>query len=413
MKNSIIRACFVCGLAWSSIAAGQPPQHAFRPKVQTSQAGIRQSTANQVQPVATQVAAVAPDLLEIYQATKSASTEAAVSAIAANCKKIVTTAARSKADREYAKSLLAWALNRRGELRSDRAASLVQNANLAEADPLDRLAAEDFEAAIQYAPDNWRTHHNFAISLAMKGDYQRAIDELSLAIDLQPDYPNSYFNRGELHFQTENFASAIADYSMAIELNSNDAQYYNSRAHSRLMLESHSEALDDYRQAVVLGPDNAAYQTDLADAYQYLGKWKEAARAYQAAVGADNQYARAYQNAAWLMATCPENDLRNAELALAAANKAIDLSGRDARTLDTLAAALAASGKLSEAQKIQSEAIQLTSDSSEKQDMTQRLRIYQRGVAYRQPKPLNSASELGEPVSTGIRTASGNTSDSR
>lgn len=362
--------------------------------------------------VLAQSSSVSQDLLNIYSQTKSASTEGRVTSIISACKKIASNSARNQVDRDYAISLVAWGLNRRGEMRSDQAAELVASGKIDQAKRLDELAATDFQTAIKYVPNNWRTHHNYAISLAMEGLYQRAIQEFDTAIELKPDYANSYFNRAELYFETEDYAAAIQDYSRAIEVNAKDPQYYNGRAHSKFMLEGFEDALVDYRKACELASDNAIYQTDLADAYQYLGRWKDAARTYQAAVAADNKYPRAYQNAAWLMATCPLKSIRNPELSLAAAKKALELGERTARALDTLAAAHAASGKQLEAQEIQAEAIQLAVDTSEKSELQQRLSLYQKGSVYRQPEPIESMQGSSK-ESLRIRTAQGGSATDR
>ena len=57
---------------------------------------------------------ISADLLEAYRKTQTVTTEAEVTAIARVCSKAVPDTKRSKADREYAASLLAWSLNRRG-----------------------------------------------------------------------------------------------------------------------------------------------------------------------------------------------------------------------------------------------------------------------------------------------------------
>lgn len=351
---------------------------------------------------------VSRDLLQLYGQTKSASTEAAVTSIARACTKVLQDGARTEVDRNYAASLFAWALNRRGEIRSELAASLVEQGQAAEATKMDSLAADDFETALEYAPDNWRTCHNYAISLAMKGDYQQAIAKLTRAIELKPEYANAYFNRGELHFELQQFESALADYSAAVRLNEQDPQYFNSRGHCRFMLEAYEEALTDYRQAAQLASDSAVYQTDLADAYQFLGRWKEAASAYRSAVAINNKFPRAYQNAAWLMATCPEAEFRNAELALSAARKAIEMgSGRTATSLDTLAAATAAAGKIREAAALQRQAVDMSTDDAERLEMVQRLKLYEQGQSYVQPQRLAAGKQT-----SAIRTASGSEASS-
>ena len=357
---------------------------------------------------------ISADLLDAYRKTPSVTTEAEVTAIARVCSKVVPDPKRSKADREYAESLLAWALNRRGEMRSGAAATLVEEGNLQEADALDAKALDDYKTAVEYAPSNWRIHHNLAISLAMKGQYKTAIDRLNTVIDLKDDYANAYFNRAELNFELKQFPQAIRDYSRAIELTDNDPQYFNSRGHCRFMLESYDEAIEDYRRAVELASDSAVYHTDLADAYQFTGQWKDAAETYREAVAINGQYARAYQNAAWLMATCPDKKFRNTELALSSAKKAMELEAAPSmRAFDTLAAAYAATGKMPDAVKFQKRAIQLAAEG-DREEVSQRLALYERGKAYVQPESSSALpTEMVEGTKPKVRTAAETTSTRR
>ncbi len=350
---------------------------------------------------------VSSDLLAVYQSTKNANTESQVTAIARTCSNVLSDKRRSEADREYAESLLAWALNRRGELRTSAAAKLVEQGKLNEADNLDNQALEDFKTAVDRAPGNWRMHHNLAISLAMKGQYKSAIDRFNTVLELKDDYANAYFNRGELFFELKQYPDAIRDYDRAIELAQDDPQYYNSRGHCRYVLEAYDDAIEDYRKAVELGADSAVYQTDLADALQATGKWEDAAEMYRKAIATNSKYARAYMNAAWLMATCPEKRIRNVDLALSASKKAIELEGApSARSYETLAAAHASAGKLSDAVTHQKRAIQLGS-AEDATEMKHRLALYQQGLAYTQVAPGDEAAEVAETKPT-VRTASQN-----
>lgn len=357
--------------------------------------------------------AVSQDLLAIYEQTRSASDEAGLTAIARACSKVVPDQKRSTIDRDYASNLFAWALNRRGELRNERAATLVEQGQVDQASSLDQLAAKDFETAIEHNPNNWRIHHNLAIALAMKGAYVRAIKEFSAAIDLNPEYPNSYFNRAELYFELAQYPQAMDDYTHAIALDGSDPQYFNSRGHCRFMLEAYDEALGDYTSATELGTDSAVYATDLADAYQFLGRWEQATTAYRAAVAINSKYPRAYQNAAWLMATCPDAKFRNVELAMSAAKKVIELTGeRTPQALDTLAAATAASGRHREATELQQEAVQLAS-KEDRVEMAQRLQLYQAGRNYMQPTANATIASQTSTVGSRIRTASGSSRAAR
>jgi tetratricopeptide (TPR) repeat protein len=372
----------------------------FRPRNQSNYSGETpraqgNSIANsQEQPSKT--SSVSADLLQVYSQTSTAKSESDLTAIARATAKVLGESKRSKADRDYASNLLAWSLNRRGELRSEQAAELLNDGKAEQAAKLDSQAADDFATAVEYSPSNWRHHHNYAIALALQNNYSKAIEHLDKTIQLNPQYANARFNRGELFFESGNYKAAEKDYTSAIEMTA-DSQYFNSRAHCRFMLEDYDSALNDYQQAVKLSADNAVYQTDLGDACQFLGKWEEAGKAYRAAVAADNTYPRAYQNAAWLMATCPKDSLRNTDLAMSAAKKAVELTGsRTAETVETLAAATAAMGKHAEAAKLQEEALKIAvKNKTNEKDLTefkQRLDLYKAGEAYVQPQPTETAS---------------------
>lgn len=375
------------------------------------QTGLRGNSTitqtNNASPAGQSVDSVSADLLAIYQQTRSVTDESQLTTLARACAKIIPDTARSKVDRDYAANLFAWALNRRGEMRNEQAAELFEQGQVDQASSLDQQAAKDFETAIQYNPSNWRTHHNFGISLAMKGDYVRAIKEFSAAIDLKDDYANSHFNRAELYFELAQYPQAIEGYTQAIVLEDSDPQYYNSRGHCRFLLEQYDDALEDYVRATELGADSAVYATDLADAYQFLARWEDASKAYRAAVAINSKYPRAYQNAAWLMATCPEPKHRNVDLALSAAKKVIELSGeRSSHALDTLAAATAAVGSHAEAVQLQQEAIR-SAEKEDRAEMSQRLALYQRGQSFIQPTVSQAVAGRSSTASNRIRTASG------
>ena len=348
---------------------------------------------------------VAADLQAIYARTQTAVAEAEFTEIAQACSKVIPDAKRSAADKAYASKLFAWALNRRGEVRGERAAKLVHEGQLAEAQKIDQLAGKDFALAAQYAPENWRIHHNLAIAHAMQGKYAEAIAAFTRVIELKDDYPNAYYNRAELYFEQEHFAQAVNDYSLAINLGADDARYYNGRAHASFMLNNHGAALADYAQAAKLETTNATYITDLADALQSVGQWEEAATRYRQAVAVDKGYARAYRNVSWLLSTCPDARFRNPNLALTAARKAIELEGeKDFRALDTLAAATAASGDHAAAAKIVRQAIAIA-PSGARSELTERSALYASGGKFVQatPKPLPAADGFEK---SEVRTAS-------
>lgn len=354
---------------------------------------------------ADQTQAVSGEVQAIYARTQSAQSEADFTDVARACSKIIPDTKRTEVDRKYATKLFAWALNRRGEVRSEAAARFVQEGKADEAQKLDQFAGKDFATAAQYAPENWRIHHNLAISSAMQGKFEAAIASLSTVIKLKTDYPNAYYNRAELYFEREKFDEAVADYSRAVELAPNDASYFNGRAHAHFMLDKTQEALADYAQAIELDPTSAAYMTDLADALQSAGLWEDSAFRYRQAIAVDKSYARAYRNVSWLLSTCPDQRFRNPNLALSAAKKAIELGDKDYRAIDTLAAATAATGETTEAARLMRQAV-AAAPQSNRAELTQRSALYEKGGKFVQAvaKPLVKQQVVNQQPE--VRTAS-------
>jgi tetratricopeptide (TPR) repeat protein len=262
---------------------------------------------------------------------------------------------------------MGWAFNRRGEAKS-KAGQNVE-------------ALDDFEAAVS-AGGAWRAIHNRGVGYAAVGRLKEAMADLNRAIQLNPRYPHAYFNRGELRYKAKDYEGAAQDYSLAIKLGARESAVYTSRGHAFYRMERFGEALRDYGEAIQLDPENAAALVNRGDTYSDVGKYGEAAKDYRAAVRVAPKNGRAFQAAAWLMATCPDTHYRDDKLAIDAASRAIELAGPSFRNLSTLAAAQASAGLFKEAQETQEQAIAAASkeDAVTAEKM---MGLYRREIAFR------------------------------
>ena len=353
--------------------------------------GFAQQIGNSV--VEKERSVVAADLQMIYGKTESAATIADYSSILNFCRNIAGDSTRVKEDRLYARTLMSWAANRRGEARSDQASKLVREQQLGQAAELDAMAIKDFESSIQLDPSRWRAHHNIAIIRALQGNNEAALESFETVIRLNPEFSDAYFNRGEIYFRSNQFESAIDDQNKVIQLKPEDSAAYSARARSLYAIGKNEEALADFAKAMDLSPDSAESATEYADTCQALGKWKLAATTYQRAMQLDGKNARTFQNAAWMMATCPDDFYRNGESALETAQKAVQLASASApasvQVLDVLAAAQAASGDFVSAEKTIASALRSTTDASLRSELQMRSRQYLRKRPYVQPSPVS------------------------
>jgi tetratricopeptide (TPR) repeat protein len=288
--------------------------------------------------------------------------------------------------RKYADELLAWTHNRLGELYAEQAAELAEQDQQNEAAELDTKAMAEFQAAVDANPEYWKGRHNRGVSFALQHKFDEAIADFSRVVELKPEYANAWFNRGEIYFDLGRYEEALSDYTQAIQLDAGDYDACVRRGHTYFHLRRFREALADYDRAVKLEPGKVEAVVNRGDANRNLGQWREAAEDYQKAVSLDFRSGRAYQSSAWMMATCPEEKYRKADLAVLAAERAVELAEEeDFKYLDTLAAAYANAGDYEKAQTTIAKAIKIA-PREHRDALHRRLDLYKAQKPYREQR---------------------------
>ncbi len=184
-----------------------------------------------------------------------------------------------------------------------------------------------------------------------------------------------------------------------------------------------AEAIDTFRRVLELDPDDADAQGNLGDLYARAGdhdaalrhnlvalehqprkvdvriaiqqEWVRRGR-YSAAVDLLREGLKLTpgqlvmsNNLAWLLATCPDPDVRNGAEAIRLASNVVDVTGRsDPSTLDTLAAALAEAGRYDEAVATARRAVELAAaagQSAAADTIRARLSLYEQHKPCREP----------------------------
>lgn len=105
------------------------------------------------------------------------------------------------------------------------------------------------------------------------GDFHRAIDEFTRAIELIPSYGFGYQIRGDSYFQLAQFDMAIQDYDKAIELDPNNKSAYNGRGLARYQLGQYQLAIEDYDKAIALDDRFASAFNRRGLAYRQLERF--------------------------------------------------------------------------------------------------------------------------------------------
>lgn len=307
-------------------------------------------------------------LVDAHELSKSASSQAEYSKIVRACAEAIRLGLDADT-RPFALQLSAWALNRRGEQRADE-------------DQLD-LAMADFSAAIDFDPTCWRALHNRSVSYAQAGHFAEAFDDVSRVIQLNPTFAKALSNRAMLYVQAGETAKALADFDAAIEGNPQLTPALVGKARLCHMQGKLDDALKCFDAAVESAPKDATILCSRADLLTDLGRYQQAMKDYAHAIQLDSRLEHAYRNGAWLLATCPDDSVRDVEGALAGAKKALECGYGDRHAaLDTLAAALASAGRWEEAVGTIEQAIEVAPEEV-KPAYQARLSLYESHQPYR------------------------------
>jgi len=160
---------------------------------------------------------------------------------------------------------------------------------------------------------------------------EKALDHFDAVVRSEPDNLPARTARGIVHKQQGDFNAAIADHTYVI-------------AHD---------------------PRPAAAYVNRGNAFAGKGRYDLALADYEAAIKHDDSFLVAYNNLAWALATRPESELRDGRRAVAAANKACELTNwKNVECLDTLAAAYAETRDFAQAIRYENDALKATADGS-------------------------------------------------
>ncbi|MGA2789088.1 MAG: tetratricopeptide repeat protein, partial [Verrucomicrobiota bacterium] len=225
-------------------------------------------------------------------------------------------------------------------------------------------AIENYRKANQISPNKPEVLNNLGAALAAKGRFDEAIDDYYKAIQIDPNYPKAQNNLGNALAAQGRFDEAIGNYRKAIQINPN---YYEALDNLGLALatqEQFDEAIVNYHQAIQVNPNHPEAYFHLGMTLGQLGRSREAVAQYREALRLDPNLAGALNNLAWVLATCPDDALRNGAEAVHLAEHACELTHYGQPLfIGTLAAAYAESGRFPEAVTMAEKAEQLATDA--------------------------------------------------
>ncbi len=213
--------------------------------------------------------------------------------------------------------------------------------------------------ALKLGPHAAELHSQMGTVFMKKGQTAEAERCFRLATEADPNFPMSWFNWATLCFQQSRHAEASRLYRRALDVHSVHVESWSGLGWSLELMGETREAAACYRRALALDPSLIVVTTRLAD----------------------------------LLATTVDDSLRAPAEALRMMEPlAKRTRGRNPYILDSLAAALAANGRNTEAVRVAQAALKLSPEKSLRARLEVRLAAYQAG------KPIASGPKDAIPA---------------
>ena len=115
-------------------------------------------------------------------------------------------------------------------------------------------------------------------------EYKEAINHYTKAIKLKPDFPEAYYNRGNVYAEKGDFDSAIKDFDTAIQLKPDHAAAYNNRGLTYKEKGDFDTAIKDYDTAIQLMPDLIEAYNNRGIVYNSKGDFDTAIKDFDTAI---------------------------------------------------------------------------------------------------------------------------------
>jgi tetratricopeptide (TPR) repeat protein len=160
-------------------------------------------------------------------------------------------------------------------------------------------AIVEYNMAIEINPGYAQSYFTRGGHYVQKGQYDKAISDFNKAIEINPKYATAYSNRGVAYLVGKGqYDKAISDFNKAIEINPRDADAYLNRGVAYLVGKGqYDKAISDFNKAIDINPRDADAYYNRGKAYLVgKGEFDRAISDYNKAIEINPKYATAYND---------------------------------------------------------------------------------------------------------------------
>ena len=252
------------------------------------------------------------------------------------------------------------ALDKAHQLNPASVVPLLQRARVHSSQANLDAALEDINQALAMGPDNVDVLLMRASVYQEKGENEKALADADRAIELRPNLPVALRIRALLLAESQRFDEAVDELEKLNKLNPKDSLTLFLLARLFVAQKKTAKAIDTYTTLLAQKPDQWQALQERGDAYLNVGRQAEAIADYEKVLKLQPKEHGILNNFAWVLATSPDDKLRDGPQAIELATEACELTEyKRAHILSTLAAAYAETGDFDSAVKWSAKAVEI------------------------------------------------------
>jgi len=235
---------------------------------------------------------------------------------------------------------------------------------------------EDLNKAIAINPGNLTVLMLRASVYQEKGEKEKAMADIDQALAIKPDLPMVVRTRALLLAEDKRYDEAIGELEKLRKLDPKDQLTTLQLGMLYSVHKKSAKAIELFNAVLAESPEEWRALEGRADSYLNLGKHAEAIADYEKLNKAQPKDSGILNNFAWVLATSPDDNLRDGKRAIQMATEACELTEyKLAHILSTLAAAYAETGDFDSAVKWSTKAVEI-GEKDHDEDLKKELESY-------------------------------------
>jgi len=304
------------------------------------------------------------------------------------------------------------AFDRAIELDPDAIGPLLQRSRVFAVEGQRERALADVDRVVEMEPRDQTARLLRARILQQAGETDLALTDIEAVLEQDGDAPAALELKGLIAAEREDYPEAIRSFRRLVAKNPDDPVLLGQLGMLFLAAKQPREAIRRFTKALEFDADSFPSRRGRSDAEITIGDHAAALADLEKAVALKPEDSGVLNNLAWLLATSPDDDLRDAGRAIELATKACEITEwKEGHIISTLAAGYAEKGDFDTAKKYSRQAVETGEPAPEvKRQLEGELASYEAGKPWRERQELAEGGDAAAAPAGDDGTPVGNAS---